>query len=289
MIPAGRSGTLTAKVATRPLDNGRVSKSVAVTTDAPGQESLRVVLTFEAVAAVTVVPRPQLTLAAVTGDSAEGRVALHRPDGQPIEISATRVELPVELQLRSEPVSENVDVGGGKQALAGDLWLVALLPPLDQPASTRGRVLVKTNHPEAPEIELAVRVWVRPRIDVRPARIRLVLDDPLDPTPRVSVRLTHAKREPFSVSELELSHPDLLQATTLTEGRQAAVVVQIGLRDALGGKALEQPVEGSVRIRVSDPNAAAIEVPVTVVPPRTPGGRPVGPGPTPSPGASTGR
>ena len=65
MIPAGGSGKLVAKVKTRVNQNGRMSKAVTVTTDAPGQESLRLTLSFKIAAAIVVRPRPQIFVDAI--------------------------------------------------------------------------------------------------------------------------------------------------------------------------------------------------------------------------------
>ena len=67
MIPAGGSGKLTARVATKPGQNGRVSKSVTVFTDEPGAQPRQLVFNFEASSPVMVLPRQTLYLRGQVG------------------------------------------------------------------------------------------------------------------------------------------------------------------------------------------------------------------------------
>ena len=46
VIPAGGSGTLTAKIKTSPMQNGRISKSINVVTDAADARNIRLRFTI---------------------------------------------------------------------------------------------------------------------------------------------------------------------------------------------------------------------------------------------------
>ncbi len=87
VIPAGQSGTLTAKIKTTTTQSGPISKSIAVTTNAAGAERMTLSVAFSAVSAITVLPRPQIMINGVLGDEPTATLIFHRPDGEKLEIT----------------------------------------------------------------------------------------------------------------------------------------------------------------------------------------------------------
>jgi hypothetical protein len=264
VIPAVGSGKLTATVRTNPLTTGRVTKSVAVLTDAPGEEYLRLTLTFQAVAALTVVPTPRVNLGAFEGEATTVQIALRRTDGKPLEVTGVEHDLPFDLAITTGRVSSVTDMGAGQQAEPGDVWIDVSLPPQPEATRGRGKLTVLTNHPDAPKLEVSARVSVRPLIDVRPRSVKLTISDRPDQRRDASVRLTHAGRVPFSVTKIEVSDPNLFTAALTTKPRQRYQVVRLALPDGLDSESLKASVQGTVRLHTTEGRKPVVEIPVTV-------------------------
>ena len=269
VIPAGGSGTLTARIETTVAQHGKVSKSVTVHTDAPGFDSFRLVINFEAVASIIASPRLRLHLNAVEGERGTGRILLHRPDGERLQISAPphgAAELPVDLDLVGIPGTESTAVSGGVRAVPGDVWLEASLAPHGESLRWTGTVAVETNHPDAPTLEVPISVWVRPVFDVRPQRVNLWVPEEARDMQPVTVRVTHAARRAFEITDIEVSHPDLFSANALTESARRFHTLRVQLRDGVDVSKLEGPLQGWLRFHSSDPAKPLIEIQVGLSP-----------------------
>jgi len=175
VIPAGGSGTLTAKIKTTSTQSGPASTSIAVNTDSPGAPRVMLSVTFRSVTAVTVLPRPRINLNGVEGDVPTVTLVFHRSDGEKLEI--TGVEHSDEsVLINSKPVKKEMAIGNLK-ALPGDVLVEASVAPGTGAVSINGRLKFKTNHPDAEFIDVPFSLRLRPVIEARPAQIRLILQD----------------------------------------------------------------------------------------------------------------
>ncbi len=104
VIPAGGSGKLVTKVHTRQSQQGKIVKSVSVTTDAPGSEHIKLLVSFEVVAAIRITPNPSIYIATTEGRPSRSRVLLRRLDSQPLEITKIDGVLPKLFEVHVDPV-----------------------------------------------------------------------------------------------------------------------------------------------------------------------------------------
>jgi hypothetical protein len=285
VIPAGGSGTLTARIETTVVQHGKVSKSVTVQTDAPAQDTVRLVINFEAVASIIAAPRLRLHLNAVEGERGSARILLHRPDGERLAISPTPQEpgeFPVDLKIVGIPVSETTALSGGGRAVPGDVWLEAVMAPHGEPVRWTGRVRVETNHPDAALLEVPISVWVRPVFDVRPQRVNLWIPEDASEMQPVTVRVTHAARKPFEVTNIEVSHPELFSATALTTSARRFHTIRVQLNDGVDVSKIHDMIKGSLRLHSSDPAEPVIDIQVGLSPVQARARQPAARGGTPS-------
>ncbi len=260
VIPAGGSGKLVARVHTNANQQGRLSKSIMVTTDAPDAKNVRLLLSFNLVAPIQVTPRTSLLINATEGQSGSAKVLLHRTDDKPLEIIRTDVGIPdlIDVQLRP------VEAAGAAGAKPGDVWLEASYSHQKQAVSRSTKLTVYTNHPDQPVLQLPVTVRVRRLIEPRPSRLTLWLPAKYDGGQVAPLQLTHNNGKPFEIRKLEASHPMLFTAKALSNDAQRTHQIRVELVKGAEKAALKLPIRGHLRISSSDPQRPVIEVPVTV-------------------------
>ncbi len=71
---------------TTPVRGTRLSKSVTVTTDAKGAQTIKLRFTVESKATILFEPRPQFLLYAFEGEAAESRLLLRHGDGDKLVV-----------------------------------------------------------------------------------------------------------------------------------------------------------------------------------------------------------
>ena len=265
VIPAGESGTLTAKIKTTSTQSGPISKSVAVTTDAPGAERLTLSVTFTAVTAVSVLPRPQLTLNGVQGDSPSATVVLRREDGKELEITGID-NSDDRLVIEAVKVSESAVVSG-QRVRPGDVLLNVSTAPETEPVAFNGRFRVATNHPDAATIDLVYAIRLRPLIEARPAQLRLLLQEGNSTGRTTLFRIQHNRQGQFKLTGAKASKPELFRAQLVDGDVEAQVhTVAVMLQDDVEAGDLESRVLESLVISTDDPEQAEIELSVLIEP-----------------------
>jgi len=263
VIPAGGSGTIVAKVKTRANQNGSFSKSITVATNVPGEEFLKLSLTYRVVAAILAKPQLGFRLKGIENETVSGRILLHRDDGERLEVSMDTAPFPFDIEVRTERGNKKSDAGNASSA---DLWLEVTIPPQQEPVRHSGNLILKTNHPEAERLEVPISVWVRPVIDIRPKRIRVdVYEDP-SRSRMVRVRLNHGARTPFQVTAIEISDPELLLVKLDSDRKQPYHELQLSLAEGVIASTMPKEVTATVRVSLSDPRKPIIEIPVALVP-----------------------
>ena len=163
MIPAGRSGKLTAKVHTNPTQRGSLSKSISVATDSPDARSIRLSFKFALETMILMTPRSQLFVNSIVGDEAVSRILMHRNDGEKLEVSEVRYESP-DIEISAIPVDLEAAVPAGFKPVAGDVWLIAEARDGISPGNYSLKAWLTTNHPKLTEVEVPVTFRVKPLI-----------------------------------------------------------------------------------------------------------------------------
>ena len=285
VIPAGGSGTLTAILKTAATQNGRLSKSVGVVTDAGDARNFRLRFTADVRAPIVAKPSFRLNLNTISGSASSTRVLLHRADGQALEIGEVTLDHP-DLVVRARPVNETADAHPATsepadlwsemasrtrniEAKVGDVWIELAAKPSAAPGRTSGKLRFTTNDPDAPEVSLPYWVRVRPLIEVRPEGVRMWLSPRRGEEGRSSiVTLRQTKGGEFAVTDVEVSHPEIFTAaanSTATASRQA---VRVRLADGLDRDGIAGSVEGWIEVHTDDAEQPVVEIPVIVAPTR---------------------
>jgi hypothetical protein len=263
VIPAGGTGTLTAKVHTRSSQSGAVSKSVAVTTSDPAAPRIMLGVNFNIVAAVSVLPQPRIYLHGIDGDRPETSLLLRRDDGEPLEITGIDAS-GGRLVLSTTTLTEARKVGA-VEGRAGDVVVHATVDP-DLPASSaNGTVRVRTNHPDAPSIDIFYSLRMRPVIESRPARVVLVLERGNKGGRAALTRLQHNRGASFTVTGLRPSDPSLFRADLLGEpGSLSIHSVTVRLVDGVEPGAFTGRKVESLVISTDNEQVPELRLPVLV-------------------------
>jgi hypothetical protein len=263
VIPAGGSGKLTAKIKTSPFRDRSYNKSIAVHTNVPGEEYLQLRLIAKSVAAISIKPRAYLVLNAVEGEASSARIYLHRNDNKALELSGVVDDLPIELTARVGEAQSAMEYEGAAIE-AGDLW-VELEIPEDQPHfQGSGSLSLRTNHPLVPEFKIPVRLIMRPLIDVRPNRVNIWVDPARERQQESTVRIVHAHQQPFEVTAVEVSDPDIVSASLSTEGSRMYHVLRVGLVEGIDLNGFRSALSGTIRVHTTESRKPLIEIPLMV-------------------------
>lgn len=265
VIPAGGTGTLTAKIKTTTTQNGSTSKSIAVSTDAAGAQRLTLSMTFKSVPVVAVLPRAQMNLTGVVGDQPTATLVVRRFDGE--ELKITGVENSEQrLTITAKPVTENTQFGR-VQAVPGDLLLVGSLAPGVKDVAANGRFRIKTNHPDAQALDVGFSLRVRPAIEVRPNQVRLLLQEGNTPGRTMLTRVQHNLRGQFKLTAATPSNPELFRAQVVDgDTKQQVHTVAIVLQDDVMPGDLDNRLLESLVLSTDDENQPEITIPVLIEP-----------------------
>jgi len=256
---------LTAKIRTTSVQTGPVSKGIQVTTNAVGAERLMLNVRFTAVSAVMVLPRAQLNLRGVEGDTPVASVVLRRGDGKKMEV--TKIDNTDDrLVISTEPVVKPHQVGR-TNARPGDVVLSVTTKPNLKPVTANGRFRVRTNHPDAEPIELVYGIRLLPLIEARPERVRLILQDGNEPARTSLLKVQHNRRGAFKLTGAIASNPEIFKGQLLDGDRKQQVhsVAVMLLDDVqpgdLGGRLFE-----TLTLTTDDPGHPEIPVSVLIEP-----------------------
>lgn len=263
VIPAGGSGKLVANMRTAPLQERRVTKSIAVQTDAADLAMLNLRFSVDVRAPIVFKPNNRLAISTVEGEEARKRVLLRRADGEALEVLSVDTGDPT-LEAVAESVvkkesSDEIEAG------PGDVWLDLILPADSKIGSRTGKLRLSTNDPVASSLEVPFALRVRPLIEHRPDGVRLW------PTPSRSgdgysgfVNLTRVQGGSFTVTGIEVSHPEVFSASVVPSEPGQRQTVRVELVEGLGPEAIKATIEGWIEINTDDPVRSTLVVPVVV-------------------------
>jgi hypothetical protein len=248
---------------TAPLQDRRISKSIAVRTDAKGLASVNLRFSVEVRAPIEFKPNNRLAISTIEGQETRKRVLLRRADGESLQIFSAETGDQT-LVVVTEPVVKEEKTNNYEAAL-GDVWLELVLPA-DSPIGSRtGKLRISTNDPVAKSFEVPFAVRVRPLIEHRPEGVRLW------PTPSRSgdgysgfVTLNRNEKGFFTVTGIDVSHPEVFSAAVVSSEAAKRQTVRVELAEGLGPEAISSTIEGWIEISTDDPIRSKIEVPVVV-------------------------
>lgn len=245
------------------LQDRRITKSIAVRTDAKGLPSLNLRFSVEVRAPIVFKPNNRLVISTLEGQEARKRVLLRRADGEALEILSAETG-DQSLVAVTEPVV-NTERKNDYEAAPGDVWLELVLPA-DSPIGSRtGKLRLATNDPVAKSFGVPFALRVRPLIEHRPEGLRLW------PTPSRSgngysgfVTLSQNGKGFFTITGIDVSHPEVFSATVVSSAPAKRQTVRVELAEGLGPEAISSTIEGWIEISTDDPIRSKLEVPVLV-------------------------
>ncbi len=248
---------------TSPLQDNRVSKSIAVRTDAKDLPTLNLRFSVEVRAPIVFQPSNRLVVSTVEGQEKSKRLLLRRADGEALKILSVETG-DQKLIVVTEPVVEK-ERTKDFEAAPGDVWLELTLPG-DSPIGHRtGKLRLSTNDPIAKSFELPFVMRVRALIEHRPDGIRLW------PTPSRTgdgysgfLTLNRNGGGFFSITGVDVSHPEVFSAVVVSPEAAKRQTVRVELVEGLGPEAINNTIEGWIEISTDDPIRSKIEVPVLV-------------------------
>jgi hypothetical protein len=273
--------------------SGRVSKSVNVSTDAPGAANLRLRFSVDVRRPIEARPSLRLILNTIEGTSSSQKILLSRADGQTLVVRDPRSPLEGVSVAVHPVVSEAVQTAAddaetptpwGAAATPappddghpGDVWLEMKTTTSLAAGRYSGSLDLATNDPESPKLEVPFTIRVRPLIDARPAVVRMwMAPNPSDQGGSVIVTLNHSGGRAFRIVAVDVSNPEIFTATAYGDKASMQQSLRIALIDGLETAEVGPGVEGWVRIATDDPERPLIEVPVLVAPTQALSRRPV--------------
>ncbi|MFV2071284.1 MAG: hypothetical protein ACC742_01345 [Thermoanaerobaculales bacterium] len=267
VIPAGGSGTLTAKMHTSPVQDGRVSKSVTVETDAPLSRVITLRFTVDIKAAIKVKPRLRFNLTTLQGETVSSGILLHRSDGKPLEVLDVETGDP-SLVASVVPI-EKPTKKGSFPAVAGDVWVEVAVDSKAQPGSRTGTTRIQLNHPDLRQLDVPYTLRVRPLIEARPAAVRLWLSGGSAEGNSMLLSLRGNGGHEFSVTGIEVSDPEVFFASAKPTETSMQHRIRVGLAKDLDRDSVTSTIEGSIRIHTDSPVRPVIDIPVLVAPKRS--------------------
>jgi len=260
VIPAGSSGKIVAKVNTKPNQSGSFSKAITVVTDLPDQPVFRLSMSFRTVTPIVGVPRLEMQVEGLADEAITGRLLLRRSDGKRLEVSKAEGSFPIDIAVRTTRGD------GGEQPAASDseLWLVVDVPPQPQAQRYSGKLVLETNDPEASQLEVPLTVSVRDIFSVRPQEVQLTVPEEPGSARVIRVRLRHGSRVPFSVTDVEISNPELFSVEVDSERKSVHHELLLTLAKDVSATSLKKLVTATMKVSVSEPRKPVLEIPVNI-------------------------
>jgi hypothetical protein len=247
VIPAGQSGKLVATVRTRVGERGPASKNIFVTTDVEDAGPIQLTISFRSFTPIAVQPNNRrFTLSSLGNQQVEQKVRLKRTDGKPLAIEKVTTE---------PPWFVDVAVKTGRTGL---VELIFSNPEYPLQPAVAGVVVLKTNHPEQPELRIPVSVFSRAVIAATPNKVL----PPAEADDSVSVRLVHVFGKRFDVTSIEPSHPELFSASMVTPGNQPTQRLEVRFGTSQADAAGRPQVEGQLILHTTDPQQSRVMIPV---------------------------
>jgi hypothetical protein len=250
-IAPGGSGRVTAEVATEAF-RGAISKDVTVLTSDPVNPMLTLTVRAQVQPWVDALPG-YFRFVHVQGEPDLVATQTLWSADQP-DFTVTGVQSPQKhLAVSFRPAAEQERDAEGK----GRQWVVVGTLSGDAPSGPlQGDVVVRTNHPQQPELLLPIAGYVRPQIAISPPIADFGSFEPTEPR-RGSVIVTNHGAAPLTVLSAESDVPGLsAQLASRENGKRWDVTLTLAAGVAAG------PIDGTLRLRTDSPRHPLLEVPV---------------------------
>jgi len=248
-IPPGGTGTVTVVLDTTNFE-GPISKPVTVLSSDATNPSVRLTIKAQVRPLVAVIPG-WARFQHVVGEE-EKRVTqkLWTTDGEPLQILRVESPLPfVEASYR-RAMDDELDTQGPPTQ-----WLLTATLGTDAPEGpVVGNIVVTTNHPRRPSIEIPLTGYVKPLISIQPATVDFGRFQRPQAV-RKSVVLTNNGPTDFEITSVESDLPGLeSEIKERDKGRQFQILV------TLGGVETAGPIETTLRVYTTDERLLEITV-----------------------------
>ena len=251
-IAPGKSGKVRAVLATDSFD-GPIAKHVTVLSNDP--DSPRLVLTIKVDVQSFLRTSPTYARILQVQSQPPEKIGLNlwATDGKVIEIQSieTPFEWVVATARRPTDAEKTPDVSPDQWRLEISLTPEAPLGPL------KDAILVKTSHPEEPELEIPLSGNVRQVLHVQPAEADFGKQSKRKEVQKVVLKLFNFGKEPVELRTAESDLPFVTAAISAEEpGRRFRVELQLA-PDAPKGK-----FEGHVTVATSSTVMPTVEIPM---------------------------
>ena len=261
VLPGG-TGTVRVELDTETF-RGAVTRDVTVLTSDPGNPSIVLTVRAEVHPAVDAVPG-YFRFLHVQGAAAQTLAqTVWSPDLTGLEVTGARSPLPaLEVSVRPATAEERTadpDAGAAAQPTAreGRQWVVRATLASEAPTGPlEGDVVVRTNHPQQPELRIPIGGYVRPMLMATPPRVEFGTFAPSEPR-KGSVVVNNHGEAAVRVLGVESDVPGLTaQVAEREKGKRFDVNLTLAAGLAPG------PIAGTLRVRTDSPRTPVLEIPV---------------------------
>lgn len=251
VIPPGGVGKVTAEVTTEAF-RGPIAKDLTVFTSDPTNPMLTLTVRAEIQPAVDALPG-YFRFQHVQGEApvvVEQRVwSTGLPDLAVLGVSSPLPQIAVSFRPATDAERE--------AGVAGRQWIVTATLASDAPTGPlTGDVVVRTSHPDQPELLLPIAGYVRPVVAASPPRLDFGAFGGGEPR-RGSVIVTNYGSAPVTVLAAET---DIAGLTAKVDTREEGKRYDVAL--TLAADLPKGPFSGVLRLRTDSPRSPVLEVPV---------------------------
>lgn len=244
VIGPGESGSVTAEVDTTNIVGPNAKAITVYTNDA---RNPRIVLTVKSDVRPFLLADPGYARFTrfVTGEKAENAPqVIYADDFEDLEVLG--VESPsrwIETGFREAAADERIEDVAGRQWMV-DVTLVADTPP----GPLAENLVVETNHPQQPRIEIPVSGFIRPVVAVTPPRVDFGAVDPSEGK-SWGILVRNFAEAPMTVEQVESAVPGMdVEVEAIEEGKRYKVVF------TPTGQMPEGPFDGTVEFSTGLPS-----------------------------------
>lgn len=250
-IPPGGQGLISAEVHTETF-RGPIAKDVTVLTNDATNPSIVLTLRADVRPWVDVAPGYVHFVHVQTAAAPTSVQTLWSGDRTDLQVLAVESPLPaVTVAFRPAAEAERNPEGSGRQ------WVVTATLASEAPSGPlSGDLVVRTNHPQQPELLVPLAGYVRPLLMVSPPAADFGSFSPSEPR-RGSVVVTNYGADPVRVLGVDSDVKGLsAQVSEREKGKKYDVNLTVAAGVAPG------PFAGTLRVRTDSPRQPLLEIPI---------------------------
>ena len=256
-IPPGGEGKVRVVLDTETF-RGAVTRDVTVITSDPANPSIALTVRAEVHPAVDADPG-YFRFLHVQGAEAPTIVqTVWSADFPELEVHEARSPMPaLQVSFRPATAAERSEDPSSPGARAGRQWVIRATLDSEAPSGPiEGDVVVRTNHPERPELRLPLGGYVRPTLMATPPRVEFGTFSPSEPR-KGSVVVSNHGAAAVRVLGVDTDVPGLsAQVAEREKGKRFDVDLTLAAGLTPG------PIGGTLRVRTDSPRTPVLEIPV---------------------------